>query len=65
MADAHFEVRVVGSLGPAGREAFGGLAIDVEPATTVLSGDMDQAALHGVLEQVRSLGYELIDIRRT
>jgi hypothetical protein len=59
-----YEVRVVGTLGPAGQEAFGGLSIDTEPAATVLSGEMDQAALYGLIDRVRALGLELVDIRR-
>jgi hypothetical protein len=58
-----YEVRVVGALGAAGREAFADLALDVEPTATVLSGELDQAALHAVLEQVRALGLELVDVK--
>lgn len=59
-----YEIRVVGALGPAAREAFTDVAIDVEPTATVLCGDMDQAALHGLLDRVRALGLELMDIRQ-
>lgn len=59
-----YEIRVVGSLGPTGRQAFTDVAIDVEPATTVLYGDMDQAGLHALLDRVRALGLELIEITR-
>lgn len=59
-----YEIRVVGSLGPTGRQAFADVAIDVEPATTVLYGDMDQAGLHALLDRVRALGLELVEIRR-
>jgi hypothetical protein len=64
MASATYEIRVAGSLGPAAQEAFGDLAVGTEPAETVLSGELDQAALHGLLERVRTLGLELVDIRR-
>lgn len=64
MARAAYEIRVSGTLGPAAREAFSGLSIDTEPTSTVLSADMDQAALHGLLDRVRALGLELVDIRR-
>jgi len=46
MPTVTYEIRVVGALGPAGREAFADLAVDVEPATTVLSGRLDQDDLH-------------------
>ena len=65
MAKVTYEVRVVGAVGSAAREAFADLTVDVEPAATVLSGDLDQAALHGLIERIRSLGLELVDIRRT
>jgi len=60
-----YEIRVVGVLGPAGREAFADLAVDVEPAATVLSGRLDQDDLHQVLDRVRALGLELMDVRQT
>ena len=64
MVRSSYEIRVVGSLGPAAREAFSGLSVDVEPPTTVLSGDLDQADLHALLDRVRALGLELVDVRQ-
>lgn len=64
MTPVTYEIRVVGKIGPAAREAFGGLEVDTEPTSTVLSGEMDQAALHGLLDRVRALGLELVEIRR-
>ena len=64
MTSHSYEIRVVGSLGPAAREAFAGMVVEVEPATTVLAGDFDQVALHALLDQVRSLGLELIDVKQ-
>jgi hypothetical protein len=60
-----YEIRVGGSLGPAAREAFADVAVEVEPTTTVLSADLDQAGLHALLDRVRALGLELVDIRQT
>ena len=37
---------------------------DVEPATTVLCSDLDQEGLHALLDLVRALGLELVDIRQ-
>jgi hypothetical protein len=65
MARAGYEIRVVGALGPAAREAFGAYEVDIEPTATVLSGELDQADLHALLELVRGLGLELLDLRRT
>jgi hypothetical protein len=59
-----YEIRVVGSLGPAAREAFADMMLEVEPTTTVLSGDLDQPGLHALLDRVRALGLELIDVKQ-
>jgi hypothetical protein len=58
-----YEIRVVGWLGPAALEAFADLAVDIEPNTTVLSGDFNQADLHRMLDRVRALGLELVDVK--
>ena len=63
MGKHSYEIRVTGTLGPAAREAFSGLALDVEPLTTVLTGDLEQAELHLLLDRVRALGLELVDVR--
>jgi len=59
-----YEVRVVGCLGPAAREAFSELTVDVEPASTVLSGELEQTDLHALLDRVRALGLELVEVRQ-
>lgn len=64
MPRVRYEVRVAGTLGPAGREAFADLGIDTEPTATVLSGDLDQAALHGLLDRALSMGLEIVDVTR-
>jgi hypothetical protein len=44
---------------------FEGFDAEVEPVETVLRGDVaDQAALHGVLEQIQALGLELVELRQ-
>jgi hypothetical protein len=65
MTRSPYEIRVVGALGAAAREAFAELAVDVEPTATVLSGELDQTDLHEVLDRVRALGLELLDVRPT
>ncbi|GID25543.1 hypothetical protein [Paractinoplanes brasiliensis] len=62
MTTVRYEIRVVGLLGTAARTAFSGLTVEEEPATTVLSGTLDQAGLHEVLDQIRALGLELVDV---
>ena len=64
MTSHNYEIRVTGALGPAAREAFAGMVVEVEPATTVLTGDLDQAALHALLDRVRALGLELVDVKQ-
>lgn len=64
MARHIYEIRVVGSLGPAAREAFADMVLEVEPTTTVLSGDLDQPGLHALLDRVRALGLELLDVKQ-
>jgi hypothetical protein len=60
-----YEFRVRGRLGEGVLATFTGLDAEIEPVETILRGDMsDQAALHRVLEQIRSLGLELVEVRR-
>ena len=64
MTRSSYQIRVVGALGPVAREAFDGLEVDVEPTATVLSGELEQADLHALLDRMRGLGLELLDLRR-
>ncbi len=62
-----YEVRVRGRLSRALASEFEQLALatSVEPVETVLSGPVeDQAALHGLLRRIESLGLELLEVRR-
>jgi hypothetical protein len=59
-----YEIRVIGSFGPDERAAFADTVVQVEPTITVLSGEFDQRGLHAVLDRVRALGLELVDVRR-
>ena len=44
---------------------FEGLVVAPGPnGETVISGLMDQSALHGVIERIRDLGLELISVQR-
>jgi hypothetical protein len=67
----HYEIRVQGYLGSSWVDWFGGLALRDEPGaegaggTTVLSGVMDQAALHGTLTKIRDLGIPLLSVEIT
>jgi hypothetical protein len=59
-----YEVRVAGKLGRSAREAFTDIIIEVEPASTILSAQLDQSGLHALLDRVRALGLELVDIQQ-
>jgi hypothetical protein len=60
-----YEIRVRGRVAPALLARFEGLRASVEPVETVLHGPVaDQAALHGVIQLVNSLGLELVEVRR-
>ncbi len=63
---AQYEIRLRGSLPPDWSRCFDNMTMtyDVE-GNTVLSGPIiDQAALHGLLDKVRDLGLELLEVRR-
>jgi len=59
-----YEVRVVGALGGAGRDVFRDVMVSTQPAITVLSGSFDQAGLHALLDRIRALGLELVDLKQ-
>jgi len=61
-----YEIRLEGHLDPRWTASFGGMCLHVAPdGTTALRGPVaDQAALHGVLQQVRDLGLPLLSVTR-
>jgi hypothetical protein len=60
-----YEIRVRGRVTPALLARFEGMDSDVEPVETVLHGPVaDQAALHGMIALIRSLGLELVEVRK-
>ena len=60
-----YEIRIRGRLSDSLLGAFEGLTASEEPAETVLYGPVrDQAALHRLLDRIRSLGLELVEVRR-
>jgi hypothetical protein len=65
-ASTHYVIRVRGVLGGSLLAAFPEFAVRTDRGDTVLRGALpDQAALHGVLVQIESLGLELIEVRRS
>jgi hypothetical protein len=63
-APARYVIRVNGHLGATLLGAFPEMAWRQQGRETVLTGVLDQAALHGVLTEIESLGLELIEVRR-
>lgn len=60
-----YEIRVSGHLSANWAVRFEGLSIRLGPGgETVLSGKLDQAAVHGVLVKIRDLGLNLISVNR-
>ena len=60
-----YQIRVKGSLDARWSERLGGLAISSQDGETTLSGTVtDQAALHGLLMQIRDLGLPLLSVER-
>ena len=60
-----YEIRVAGHLSENWAARFEGLTMRHEPkGDTVLSGMLDQSALHGVLVRIRDLGLNLISVNR-
>jgi hypothetical protein len=60
-----YEIRVAGHLSANWASRFEGLSMRHEPkGETVLSGMLDQAALHGVLMKIRDMGLNLIAVNR-
>jgi hypothetical protein len=59
-----YEIRLKGHLAPRWAAWFDGLSLtDEDDGTTALRGPVvDQAALHGVLQQVRDTGLPLISV---
>jgi len=58
-----YEIRVASHLSASWTARFEGLSMRHEPeGETVLSGMLDQAALHGVFVKIRNLGLYLISV---
>ena len=59
-----YEIRVAGQLDTAAAAMFADLSIAASGGMTALRGEFDQAGLHGLLERIRALDLDLVDIRR-
>ena len=62
---AAFRIRVEGSISPDWSDWFGGMHIQPESNTTLLTGSLcDQAALYGILNHLAGLKINLISVER-
>lgn len=64
MGRHRYRITVSGRLGEIGREAFTDLGTEFDGMNTALTGELDQAALYGVLNRILALGLELVEINR-
>ena len=61
-----YELRVRGSVPPEVLEEIGATDLGEEPPMTILrTGLTDQPGLHGMLQHLRSLGLDLLEVRTT
>jgi hypothetical protein len=63
-APAWYSIQIHGHLGATLLSAFPALVPQRHGADTVLTGLLDQSALHGVLAEVDALGLDLIEVRQ-
>jgi hypothetical protein len=65
MKRQRYEIRVKGHLAADWSDWFEGLTVHQEAdGETILSGPLDQAALHGVLAKIRDLGLVLVAVNQ-
>jgi hypothetical protein len=64
MRPHRYRIIVSGSLGEIAREIFGDLCVESDGANTGLTGELDQAALYGVLNRIPAFGLELVALSR-
>jgi hypothetical protein len=61
-----YAIRVAGHLSKHWEARFEPLRLEYDPnGETVLTGMLDQAALHGALLQIRNLGLKIISVKLT
>ena len=64
MRPHRYRIVVSGRLGAITREVFADLCPESDGANTGLTGELDQAALYGVLNRILDLGLELMALTR-
>ena len=62
---ASYELRLRGTAGPGVAAALGEFDVHVERDSTIVIAELpDQAALHGLLDRIRDLGIEIVELRQ-
>lgn len=64
MVQTMYEIRVAGAVPEKDLQDMGAVTVGPEQVNTVLYGVSDQAALYGLLERLRALGLEVVEVRR-
>lgn len=65
MREATYEIRVRGRISRAALERLEGMEGGTSAVETVLHGPVrDQSELHGLLDRIKALGLELVEVRR-
>ncbi len=64
MAHTTFEIRVAGQVPEDDLRDLGAVMLTAEQVRTVIYGVADEPALHGLLARIRSLGLEIVEVRR-
>jgi hypothetical protein len=60
-----YEIRLRDRRGEVSAEPFADVEVCRAGSTLLLRGELDQSALHGVLERARALHLDLLDVRRS
>lgn len=61
---ALYEIHVTGQLDQTAATALAGLDLSARGTDVIITGEFDQAALHGLLDRITSLGLILAEARR-
>ena len=62
---ACYQIKIKGSLGDQAANIFDGMNTMFNNGFTTIRGDViDQSALHGILNQIRNLGLQLVSLER-
>jgi hypothetical protein len=64
MGPALYAIRVNGHFGAMLLSAFPAMVPEKDGSITVLTGVLDQSALHGVLTEIEALGLDLLEVRQ-